>query len=439
METYVDNIVYKIAEKLSNYEQIQATANKPDNLKGLLGNVNIWEKTTLCNGLPGLCMLFGKLMDVYPNEKKWEDIANKYMGYVVQEINNTGIDDISMFTGLTGVGLATACISKKFRQYTNLLHTINESLVSLLPQLLQVACNKMGTYASSYDIISGATGILNYIELFKETPNCYNVLIKGTDILINLTQSIQIKGISVPGFYISGENQFSDIEKELYKDGCINLGLAHGIAGPLVFLSKMVSEGICRNGQKEAIKKIVDFYFRYRIMEEEREIWKGQVELQEIKNGKPSTENIVRRDAWCYGNPGICYALVRAGIALDDNKIINYAIENLKNTVHDIHGIYSPTFCHGYSGIYQIIDSIEKITKSKELEKEKIMLKDTILNFYDANYLYGFYNLEYDYNLGEVRPYETIGFLDGTVGVCLSLISAEYPQSDLWKRAVLLT
>lgn len=438
MEKCVDNIVRKIAENLSQYDLVKKTVNNSNNLKGFMGDTYVWSKSALCDGLPGICLLFGKLMEVFPNEQKWEEVANEYMGYVVQEVNQTGGEDISMFSGLAGIGLATASISRGFSVYTNMQSAINQKIVDTLPQLFSRVCNKNGTHALAYDVIAGITGVLNYLYLFKKDQKCYELLNEGINTLIKLTEDIQIRGHNVPGWYIPKENQFSDIEKELYKSGCFNLGLAHGIAGPLVFLSEMLSAGICRERQKEAIQKIVDFYFEYRIIEEKRDIWKGQIEFDEIIKGVVGRKNIVRRDAWCYGNPGICYALVQAGIALHDKKIVDYAIQNLKATVHNIQGIYSPTFCHGYAGIYQIVNSVEKLLKTQELEKEKSLLKHKIMNFYEETFSYGFFNIEFDYSLGKFRSYETIGILDGAVGVCLSLFSAEHSENDIWKRAFLL-
>ena len=59
-----------------------------------------------------------------------------------------------------------------------------------------------------------------------------------------------------------------------------------------------------------------------------------------IVNKKLTDENIIRRDAWCYGNPGICYAIVSAGNALDNQFLIDYGIENLRLTMNNIKGIF---------------------------------------------------------------------------------------------------
>ncbi len=71
----------------------------------------------------------------------------------------------------------------------------------------------------------------------------------------------------------------------------------------------------------------------------EREIFgRDKLILREYIKKELSNENIVRRDAWCYGNPGICYAIVKAGQAMNNPDWINYGIDNLKETLKDIKG-----------------------------------------------------------------------------------------------------
>lgn len=45
------------------------------------------------------------------------------------------------------------------------------------------------------------------------------VLVKGLQKLVTLTNNIEINGYNVPGWYIPSDNQFSNIEKELYPYG----------------------------------------------------------------------------------------------------------------------------------------------------------------------------------------------------------------------------
>ena len=206
-----------------------------------------------------------------------------------------------------------------------------------------------------------------------------------------------------------------------------------------VVLNKyMMANGIIVDGQEEAIIKIIKFLFDFKLNDGERDFWKGQIDFDEVVNKKLTDENIIRRDAWCYGNPGICYAIVSAGNALDNQFLIDYGIENLRLTMNNIKGIFSPTFCHGYAGLYQVLNSVEMLLQKEFFSLEKELLKNKITDFYNPDYIYGFKNMELDNKMEKIKPYDVCGLLEGTTGVCLSLLEGEKKSDNLWKKAFLL-
>ena len=295
-----------------------------------------------------------------------------------------------------------------------------------------------GTHSLYYDVIEGLSGVLSYLGIYRNQRKYYNVITRGLEILVNLTKDIEIQGQVVPGWYIPVQNQFSELEQDLYPKGNFNTSLSHGIAGPLIILSDMMANGIIVDGQEEAIIKIIKFLFDFKLNDGERDFWKGQIDFDEVVNKKLTDENIIRRDAWCYGNPGICYAIVSAGNALDNQRLIDYGIENLRLTMNNIKGIFSPTFCHGYAGLYQVLNSVEMLLQKEFFSLEKELLKNKIIDFYNPDYIYGFKNMELDNKMEKIKPYDVCGLLEGTTGVCLSLLEGEKKSDNLWKKAFLL-
>ena len=49
-----------------------------------------------------------------------------------------------------------------------------------------------------------------------------------------------------------------------------------------------------------------------------------------------------------------------------------------------------------------------------------------------------FKNIEVGDDQGDIRAFEYIGALDGTVGVCLALLDGEFGGESLWKKAFVL-
>lgn len=439
MKNRIEEITVQIAENLGDYERAAEIMNKKKSRKTWNGLYSgEWNPCTLGQGLPGICLLYGKMMELYPEEEKWRLLAHDYLGRTVERVNRQGMKSLSMFSGLAGLGLCAISLSDGFRQYQRVIRTVNDGITGQFDAFLDHVVTPQGTHSLLYDVIEGTSGIVSYLSLLRQEDRCYEALKRGLKKLVSLTEDIQIEGYAVPGWYIPSKNQFSELEQKIYPQGNFNTSLSHGIAGPLIILSQMFREGIAVEGQRAAIEKIVDFYFRFRCSDEKREFWKGQLDFAEVAKGELTEKNIIRRDAWCYGSPGICYGLITAGTALDRPEWTEYGIQNLRRTMQDIHGIFSPTFCHGYAGLYQILNSAECILERNLFAEERGQLKEKILGFYDPSYVYGFYNMELDAADGQMCAYETVGLLDGAAGVCLALLEGEHRSKNVWKKAFLL-
>ena len=46
--------------------------------------------------------------------------------------------------------------------------------------------------------------------------------------------------------------------------------------------------------------------------------------------------------------------------------------------------------------------------------------------------------MELDNKMEKIKPYDVCGLLEGTTGVCLSLLEGEKKSDNLWKKAFLL-
>ncbi|MBE0343534.1 Subtilin biosynthesis protein SpaC, partial [Paenibacillus sp. 28ISP30-2] len=256
------------------------------------------------------------------------------------------------------------------------------------------AYSNIDIHISDYDVIEGLSGIANYLLIFSEDKKMRSLLVDILQYLVRLADDKEYQGLKIPGWHIPSQNQFTQMEEQLYPEGNFNLGLSHGIAGPIVALSKAMLQGINVPGQERAIKKMVEFLIQFASMDGEHLFWKGVISFEEFKAGCASSHVDFRRDAWCYGNPGVCIALLYAGKALEEPKYTDLALQNLRETAQNVHHVLSPTFCHGYAGIAQILMAAQKIS-GKDIFNEEIMLfKNKIMSFYDESYPFGFYDFE---------------------------------------------
>lgn len=397
-----------------------------------------WEQTTLSGGLPGICLLLGKLMELYPGEERFVKLARGCLGQCVSYLNEHGTFSSSMFSGLAGMGLGAYCVSNGGRDYQKLIKTITGGVIEGVEKGIAEICQGSGTHCLFYDTMEGISGMLSYLTLFAEDEKVRAILEKGAQALIFLTREITVLGYQVPGWHLPAEKQFSREESLLFPDGNFNTSLSHGIGGPLAVLARLFEMGIRVQGHREALERILAFYQEFCSTDGEQEFWKGQLDFHEVAEHRLTDQNIVRRDAWCYGSFGICYAMLLAGKALGRQEIITDAIRQMRQALTEIHGIFSPTLCHGYAGIYAVLQGTEQELQKPLFGEEKEELLEKIWSYYDPAYSYGFYNYEFDRTSGELQREEDLGLLNGAAGVCLTLLEAAHPGKNPWKKAFLI-
>lgn len=426
--------IKNISKRLCDYDNLLQITNDKKNYRMVYDyTVRPWNELALSNGIPGLCMLYAELSNNFPGED-WEMEGHKYLSRIVDCIREQGLISASMFSGGAGIGLAALCLSANGTKYTNFIHSINAYIIKMLPNILTME-RKDGAIISHYDVMEGISGVLSYLLLQKDQNEILSCLKESIQYLINLTKDFQYHNNEIPGWYVSSKNQFSSVESEEYPEGNFNTSMSHGAAGIMSALSLAIIEGIELEGQRSAIRRILEFLDSYKI-KEERIFWKGQISLKEYLNKEMIRNDNARRDAWCYGNIGIAYAMILAGGALGEQRPQKQGIQILHDTVKDIRGVFSPSFCHGFSGILQTLNSVEKIIHKEEFSKEKEQLQTKILSFYEEDYVFGFRNVEIDRNV--IKKFDAIGILDGVCGTCLTLLDNNCTQKTPWSRAFML-
>ena len=78
--------------------------------------------------------------------------------------------------------------------------------------------------------------------------------------LIYLSGDYSYWGKQILRYHIRRRQQFLAIERKTMKQGHINFGMAHGVAGPLVALAKAKRQGIQEMYLEEAIWKLFGLY-----------------------------------------------------------------------------------------------------------------------------------------------------------------------------------
>lgn len=139
-----------------------------------------------------------------------------------------------------------------------------------------------------------------------------------------------------------------------WERGHANLGMAHGIAGPLCLLANTYQMGIAVPGQAAAIQRILDWLKVFMKSESGKSWWPEAVRHPGRTGGgiyaKPT------RPSWCYGTPGISRAVQSASIALESpmqERLAEKALLSCLLDPNQMNLISEIQVCHGLAGVVQ--------------------------------------------------------------------------------------
>lgn len=417
--------IKKIAESLADYDSLISIACHTNNVQRFGDKeIPVYDEVSLSHGLPAVCLLFAELSNIYP-EEGWDFKAHTYMKKLQQKIQCNQVYDLSMFSGYAGIGLATDCLSKNGTRYRNFTSYINQYIREAFPQFLKKIYDSKYCFMRDYDVISGVAGILGYTILQDELKDISK---KIGEYLVYRCQKIDYENEEIPGFYIPRENQFLDTDKKNFPKGNFNIGLSHGVPGILLALCLLKKRNFDIKGLDEAIYMCSDFLLGF--LDTENNRWGAYVSFEDFcgkKIGKIDT-----RDAWCYGSPGVSYALFTSGMILHKEVYKKVAIKVMENIMNSLQGLYSPTFCHGFAGIAYIYWRFYELTKIVNFKESAINIADKIWEFYDIKNPFGFKDIEYHSHTNQ------IGLLSGTSGILLTLLAIYGNKNTNWDYAFML-
>lgn len=201
-----------------------------------------------------------------------------------------------------------------------------------------------------YDLINGLTGLgACLLHLGHDDRVLRDVL----RYLVRLADPLSAGGRRVPGWWCPDGP--TDTPSPHWRGGHANLGIAHGISGPLAFLATALRHGITVAGQSDTIGRIDSWLDHWRRGTDARPWWPGTVSRTELAAGEVHQHG-PQRPSWCYGTPGIARARQLAAIALGDDDRRRRAEAALASCLTDdtqLAQLTEASLCHGWAGALQ--------------------------------------------------------------------------------------
>ena len=211
---------------------------------------------------------------------------------------------------------------------------------------------------SQYDLISGLSGALYYLLDCVHTQEEKEILIKCLSFLVDLTRDTEFDGKPMIRFHVLQPDQNPYFDQEIFKNGSINFGLAHGMLGPLIAMAKAYSMGFSVDGLPEGIEKVYRMYEVFQLENEEKvPLWPGVMTVEEYWAGRCQPEQLHISSSWCYGNAGVIRGLQKVATYMHWKEREGSAIEAMKRLFAQniqAYNLFSPSLCHGFSSLVAI-------------------------------------------------------------------------------------
>lgn len=268
---------------------------------------------SLAAGHPGVALLFTTLAADRGGDAR--TVAHGHLAAAIRA--DGGLHATGLYAGMAAVAFAARLAATGPAAYRSVLTTLTPRLADAAVErawhLRTARAAGTGVAAHQYDAVSGVAGLARLLlALDPRGPALRHCL----EALTDLAEPAATGHGTLPGWW-SAAGPGRDVPSPDYPRGHLNLGLAHGIPGPLAVLALALEQGVRVPGQEEAVARLAGWLVQRRSEDAYGPYWamtlRAEDELAGALPPSPAT-----RAAWCYGSPGVARALFLAGRALGE-------------------------------------------------------------------------------------------------------------------------
>ncbi|WP_379513940.1 lanthionine synthetase C family protein [Nonomuraea insulae] len=387
---------------------------------------------SLYGGQAGSAVVFRVAAQAAEAGVPWEQLCRRALSAAAAATREQPLRGIGLAGGSSGLALALTVCAELEPGYSpslaRLSRRLSRQIVDSPPPR-----GDTGSAISDYDVVSGASGALGALLSLPADGEDHRMAIHALlDYLIWLCSSAP----GLENWRISSGSAFPPVLREVFPHGYVDLGLAHGIAGPLAALAMAWMAGYRRPGQRAAMERTVDCLLESCVRDAEGRAWPLGVGLDE-HGRRRMTAAPAGRTAWCYGAPGICCALLHASSALEDRALRAVAAESMEAAVRrlgaEARGM-SSTLCHGLAGMLSMCQRFARTSDGHRFEHAIDTLIEVLLARCEASLPLMVQDLEADGSTVDCPS-----LLLGAAGVALALWSVSRPIGTTWERALMIS
>jgi hypothetical protein len=403
------DVARRAAGVVSQVASQLADPAKVDELVRLSGDP-LWRPDSLAAGYPALAALFA----VLPGSET-RQLAHQYLAAAVRQ--RTVADGSGLFFGNMALGYAALLATRSDGDYRSLRAASAAAAERAVARRVEQIATRSDT--TGYDTIYGLAGITRYL-LATHAGQALRTALAAT---VSLARPCLVHGRPLPGWWVASGPDLRPGGAG-FPNGHLNLGLGHGVAGPLAVLSLALRAGVSVPGQHEAVETIARWLADRVRHDDHGPFWPSYVTFEE-EVGDMTTARPQTRAAWCYGTPGVARALQLASIALSEpawGNLAAAAMRSLLDRPQDDWLIRDGSVCHGAAGLLHLTTTIAADSADPGLRSRLPGLAQWALDFLCADTASGFLvppppDLPARPEPGGYR----LGLLEGASGIALAL------------------
>jgi class I lanthipeptide synthase len=427
------DVARDVAIRLADRERVQLAMAEAARQTAFPRSV-YWQPSAVAQGDAGLAILFSYLDGCYGDEG-WDEMAHEALARAVAPVQDGSDVGPGLFTGLSGIGIAGWLAARQGTRYQQLLRSLDIAVADEAAGLTErVAGARDGLAVSTFDVISGLSGIGAYLLCRRDSDVARRALERVLAALIGLAREPEVG--ELPAWFTPPEWLADNELARLYPHGNMNCGLAHGIPGPVALMALASRDAVAVDGLDDGLGTLATWLVEHRVQDDWGVNWPTVVPVG--LDGRPAPRcSDPSRAAWCYGSPGVARALWLAGAATARADLCALAVEAMEAVYRRPLGerrIDSPTFCHGVAGLLQITLRFLHDTGRPRFRDEAETLVDQIVGSYEPDSILGFRSFE----PGGGRV-DQPGLLDGAPGVVMVLLAAATDTEPTWDRLFVLS
>jgi hypothetical protein len=409
------NVAAQVFDRLADPDATAADTRIPGDPSHIDPPQPLWQDLALSSGHPGVSLAFTGRSTPGP-----DDIAraHAYLVRAMRAMATTAHAPGGIYAGPGAVAFAVLVAHRATGGYRSALGRLDEHQRRLVHRALPEVRDTPATTNGEFEVVRGMSGIGRYLLARRE--QCEEELRLVLTYLTRMAQGeIAHRGHQVPRWWTWAAPKLGQ-EVEM-PDGHLNLGLSHGVAGPLALLSLAWQQGVVVDEQREAIEALAGLLREWTYESGGGPCWPPHLTIEGWAAG-PGVPPPRQRPSWCYGAPGVSRAVQLAGLALDRAEWLELAHRSLLpflSTDPESWGIDEPHMCHGWSGLMHLFAVLNEPIGDKRLTDLVDDMAARTLAMFRPDHRFGFRATLTHVPQGTDAP----AFLEGATGTALALFT----------------